>query len=168
MRTTERQNEIIEVLKNSKKPLSGTVLAKIFNVSRQVIVTDIAVLRAGNKNIISTNKGYMLHIEKDTCKRTFYVKHNDLDIAQELNIVVDNGGNILDVIVDHDIYGTITCELVIKNRSDVIEFCKNLSESKNSSLMSLTNSFHYHTVEASSEEVLDLIESKLKENKFLA
>ena len=56
-----RRIELMNRLKQENRPLSGAELAKEFGVSRQVIVQDIALLRATNRNILSTNKGYVLY-----------------------------------------------------------------------------------------------------------
>ena len=49
----KRRQAIIDILKNSLQPVSGTYLAKTLQVSRQVIVQDIALLRAGDYDIYS-------------------------------------------------------------------------------------------------------------------
>ena len=112
MEGRERRERIIDILKNSDEPLSGTALAARLKVSRQVIVQDIALLRAIDKNIISTNKGYMFFEPHEAmCRRIFMVKHTDEQMRDELNSIVDNGGQLLDVIIEHDVYGTITVDL---------------------------------------------------------
>ena len=75
----KRRQAIIDILKNSLQPVSGTYLAKTLQVSRQVIVQDIALLRAGDYDIYSTHKGYVLNTQK-VCKRIFKVHHDDNDI----------------------------------------------------------------------------------------
>ncbi len=164
----ERRKKIIEVLQNSEEAVSGTELAKRLNVSRQVIVQDVALLRAVNRNIISTTKGYVLYYqEQQKVNRCFLVKHTDDQIKDELYTVVDNGGKVLDVIVMHDIYGEISTGLIIKNRKDVYDFVEKLRGHNTTPLMELTGGVHLHTVEADSEEILDSIEKKLKEKKYL-
>ena len=54
-----RRKEILNIIKYNMEPVSGSALAKKLNVSRQVIVQDIALLRAENNDIISTHKGYI-------------------------------------------------------------------------------------------------------------
>ena len=83
--------------------ISGTGLAEKLGVSRQIIVQDIALLRAVNKNILSTNKGYVLFQEteqKNKIKRSFKIKHKEEDILEELYLVVDLGGRFVDVVVE--------------------------------------------------------------------
>lgn len=164
----ERRKKIIEILQESEEPVSGTELAKRLNVSRQVIVQDIALLRAVNRNIISTTKGYVLYYQElQKVNRCFLVRHSDEEIEDELCIIVDNGGKVLDVIVMHDIYGEISTGLIIKNRKDVYDFLEKLKGHKTVPLKELTGGVHLHTVEADSESILDSIEQKLREKNYL-
>ncbi len=164
----KRREELINILKNNTIPIAGNELSKQLGVSRQVIVQDIALLRAVNKNIISTTKGYMLYShEEDKCNRTFLVKHTDEEIQDELYTIVDNGGKVLDVIVEHGVYGSITVDLIIRNRLDVDEFIKDIGKSKAEPLNKLTRGVHIHTVEADSEEILDIIERELLRKGYI-
>lgn len=163
-----RREKIIDILEQSKKAVSGTELAEMLSVSRQVIVQDIALLRAVNKDILSTNKGYILyHESKSKCNRSFHVYHKDSQIEDELNTIVDNNGKVLDVVVEHDIYGQITVDLIICSRRDVKEFVEKINNNKTKPLKELTDGVHYHTVEADSEEDLDVIEMELKKKGYL-
>ena len=164
----ERRRKIIEILMSSDAPVSGMELSKMLNVSRQVIVQDVALLRAVNRNIIPTTKGYVLYYqEAQKVNRCFLVKHTDEQIEEELCIIVDNGGKVLDVIVMHDIYGEISTGLIIKNRQDVYDFIEKLKGHKTLTLKELTGGIHLHTVEADSEKILDSIEKKLREKNYL-
>ena len=164
----ERRKKIIELLTTSEDPVSGAELARRLNVSRQVIVQDIALLRAVNRNIISTTKGYILYYQElQKVNRCFLVKHTDGQIEDELCTIVDNGGKGLDVIVVHEIYGEMSTGLIIKNRQDVYDFIDKLKAHKTVSLKDLTGGIHLHTVEADSEAILDSIERKLREKNYL-
>ena len=164
----ERRAKILELLSTSIDAISGTELAKILGVSRQVVVQDIALLRATDKNIISTTKGYMLYVaETSKAKRCFLVKHTTAQIGDELCTIVDNGGKVLDVIVMHDIYGQIQADLNIKTRQDVYDFVEKVTERKTVPLKELTDGIHLHTVEADSEVILDRIEQELNKKKYL-
>ncbi len=163
----ERRNEILKLLSKSKQPVSGTYLAENFNVSRQIIVQDIALLRAADNNIISTNRGYVL-LKQGKCERIFKVRHTAEEIEDELDIIVDNGGKIIDVFVYHKIYGVVKAPMNIKTRKDVYEYVKTLSSGISSPLLKITDNYHYHTVSADSEETLDLIQKDLDERGFLA
>ena len=158
MNSKERRNQILEILKNENVPISGTELSKRLNVSRQVVVQDIALLRAVNKNILSTNKGYLLFDDGKSGKarRSICVCHRDDEM-------VDCGGRVLDVVVEHEIYGQIMVDLIINNRQDAIAYMEKTADKNTKPLNILTDGIHYHTIEADSEEVLDRIEGKLKE-----
>ncbi|MDL2295281.1 transcription repressor NadR [Lachnospiraceae bacterium OttesenSCG-928-E19] len=164
MNGEERRKLIIERLINDVEPLAGAALAKEMGVSRQVIVQDIALLRATNKNILSTNKGYVYYktSEKKRWTKVVAVKHSDADIEDELNTIVDLGGRVLDVIVEHDVYGQIAVDLRIETRRDVKEFVKRMSGIHIRSLKELTSDFHYHTIDAVTEDILSEIEKMLK------
>ncbi|MDF2544691.1 MAG: hypothetical protein K0S47_4409 [Herbinix sp.] len=169
MEGVKRRENLIKILKNQTEPISGTDLSKQLGVSRQIIVQDIALLRASDQiNILSTTKGYLLYQnDQQKARRTFQVKHATDQIEDELCTIVDRGGKILDVLVKHEIYGEITTELIIRNRQDVYDFVKKVSEKKIVPLKELTDGIHRHTVEADTDEVLDKIEAALKEKNYL-
>ena len=160
MEGDERRQFILKLLAGSESPLSGTEIAGKCGVSRQIIVQDIALLRATNKNILSTYRGYLLYQpEKDTenFKRTFAVSHTDEQIQDELYTFV----------VMHEIYGAITVDLILNNRVDVDDFTTRLFTTPAKPLKELTGGNHMHTVEASSPEVFDRIEEQLKKKGYL-
>lgn len=163
----ERRKNIIDILQSGNNGVSGTVLAKHFGVSRQVIVQDIALIRAGGYDIISTNKGYVME-NKGSFSRIFKVKHTEEQIEEELNCIVDLGGNVKDVFVYHKSYGIVKAGLNIKCRKDVGNYISNLKGGVSTPLMRVTSDYHYHTVVAESKEVLDLIQTELEERGFLA
>ena len=132
-----RLEKIIKILQNTKSPVSGTTLAKTFEVSRQVIVQDISLLRAQDVPIASTNRGYYF-VTSDRHKRIFKVNHKDEDIERELHMIVDMGGTVEDVFVCHRVYGTIRADMNIKSRKDVAEFLKDIKNSVSSPLMHVT------------------------------
>lgn len=165
----ERRKKIIELLEKGAEPYSGTALARQFGVSRQVIVQDIALLRATDKNILSTNKGYVLFgdREKSSCKRIIFTRHTDGQMKDEMYTIVDAGARILDVIVEHEVYGQIAADLVITSRKDVDDFMNRIFAVKGKPLKELTGDEHYHTIEAEREEILDEVERGLKEKGYL-
>lgn len=168
MSGTERRAEIIRLLTDSPKALSGTYLAGQLGVSRQVIVQDMALLRANGRNIVSTNLGYVLLKSKESVSRVFKVKHTDEEVAEELCMIVDCGGMVKDIFVYHKVYGTVQANLNIKSREDVRRFMEDISSGKSSLLMNITSGYHYHTVTADDEKTLDLIQEKLQDRGFLA
>lgn len=126
---TTRRKELMKLLQNEMRPLSGTELARHFGVSRQVIVQDIALLRATDRNILSTNKGYVLYHpeqEEERSRRILASHHDKERMQEELYLIVDNGGCVCDVVVEHEIYGQLSADLILKNRRDVNEFVKKM------------------------------------------
>lgn len=165
-----RRKEIIEILRGAKKAVSGTELAGRLGVSRQVIVQDMALLRTSYRNIISTNRGYLLYEEpqkKEWFRREVKVRHGREDIVRELDCIVDAGGWVVNVIVEHEIYGRLSGELVIRSRADVREFMRRVEEYQTKPLTELTEGVHLHTIEAEREETLDAVEKALAEAGFL-
>lgn len=162
----ERRLKIVDSLKTAKTPISGMEFAKRYQVSRQVVVQDIALLRAANYDIYSTNRGYLMH-EKQSCERTFVVTHTDEEMEDELNLIVDMGGIIVDVVVEHAVYGHLAAKLDISSRREVQEFMDGIHTGKSQPLKNLTSGTHRHTVEAPSEEVLDIIAKSLKQRGYL-
>ena len=165
-----RRTKILDMLKSQHTPISGTALAKQFHVSRQVIVQDIALMRAENHRILSTNKGYVYRSEEpddSQPKRVFWVKHSTEQVLDEFMIVLDLGGRILDVDVEHELYGQICVDLMIETVQDAHDFVARLAKCKDNPLKVLTDDCHYHTVAAPSEKLLDLIEKELRSNGFL-
>ena len=166
----ERRSKILSTLKEQAAPLSGTALANEFHVSRQVIVQDIALMRAENHDILSTNRGYLYRRAEQQSsmpKRVFFVRHTDAQVLEEFMTIIELGGKILDVVVEHEIYGQIRVDLLIETTQDAREFYDKLIHSKDNPLKVLTDDCHYHTVAAPSEKLLDLIEQELDHKGYL-
>lgn len=166
MNGTERREKIVEYIMESNEPISGTRLAEIFDVSRQVIVQDMALIRANGMDVISTHKGYVLHIQKNA-SRVFHVNHTDDELEKELCMIVDMGGKVVNVMVDHKVYGKLEAELQINSRRKVQDFMDDMKYGKSSPLKNITSNEHAHLVEAENEEVLDMIEKNLQEMGIL-
>ena len=168
MDVLKRRNEIIELLKESRQPISGSELAKRFGVTRQVIVQDVAILKETHNYIISTSRGYMIYAnEKVKERKVFFVRHIKSEIEDELMTIVNLGGNIIDVIVEHALYGEITVNLMIKSKNDVDEFVRKVNKYGSSPLMKLTNGEHYHTVECDDKKTMNKIEEELNRKGYL-
>ena len=166
----ERRNKILNKLMQSERPMSGSALAKAFHVSRQVIVQDIALMRAERHDITSTNKGYIYRnpMTDHACpKRVFHVKHDTDQVLEEFSTITELGGSILDVAVEHELYGQIRVDLLIESTQDARDFAHRLVTCQDNPLKLLTDDCHYHTVSAPSEKLLDLIEAELKDKGFL-
>ena len=163
----ERRGQILKIVRNSDKPVAGTELAKQLGVSRQVIVQDMALIRANGVEIIATNRGYVVGKGKET-SRVFKVVHTNEQVEEELNLFVDLGGKVEDVFVYHKVYGVIKANMNIKSRRDVKAYMDGISSGKSTNLMNLTSNFHYHTITAEDEQTLDLIQQELSQKGFLA
>ena len=162
----ERRTAIINQIKTSSVPVPGKALAAQFEVSRQVIVQDIALLRTAGYDIISTNRGYILNAPH-AITRVFKVSHTDAQTEDELYSIVDLGGTVVNVMVNHRVYGHMEAPLGISSRLKVKAFIDDIKNGKSSPLKNITSNYHYHTVEADSEKTLDLIEKTLEEKGYL-
>lgn len=160
MNGNERRKEILNLLKDSAKPLSGTNLASRFGVSRQVIVQDMALIRAEGYDIISTNRGYLIH-KSERVSRIIKVYHTDEQMEEELYTIVDLGGTADNVIVRHRVYGRLEAPLRVSSRRDVHIFLEEIRSGKSTPLKDVTSGYHYHKISADTEETLDLIEQEL-------
>lgn len=164
----QRRAQMLRLLQTAKEPIPGARLAKEMGVSRQVIVQDIALLRAVDKNILSTNKGYILfRSEPDEHTRSFHVHHTNAQITDELQTIVDCGGSVKDVTVEHPIYGQISADLIIRSRVDVANFVAQVKKYRTKPLTELTDGEHFHTVTAADEQTLERIEQALAQKGYL-
>ncbi len=166
--SNERREKILSSIKKQIQPIKGTELAKLYNVSRQVIVQDIAILRAAGESIIATPQGYIFPFSSSsTIKKTIACCHRADEIFDELAIMVDMGAKIIDVMVDHPVYGEIKANLMINSRKDLNDFVKSFKNLKAEPLSSLTEGVHLHTIEVPDEETYNEIISKLKKEDLL-
>lgn len=164
-----RRRKLLRMLREAKETVTGADLANQFRVSRQVIVQDIAILRAGGEKVIATPQGYLLPhlLSRDKATRAFACYHQYEGIEAELQIMLDLGGKVVDVVVEHPLYGELRGLLMLKEEADLAEFMKNLRETKAQPLLTLTDGVHLHSVEAEDETVLDRIAAALEKAGFL-
>ena len=167
MKVTERRKAIVNLLSASKTPISGGELSKQFNVSRQIIVQDITVLKGLGYEIFSTHHGYVLQ-KSPLVERVFKLKHTTEQTEDELNSIVDLGGTVVDVFVWHKVYGKISATLNIFSRLHVKQILEGVRTGKSTELMNITGGYHYHTVRADSEEILDKIGETLQQKNYIA
>lgn len=146
MEAASRRQAILDRLRTADRPLSASALAAGLNVSRQIIVGDIALLRAGGAEISATPRGYVLPRATDGITRTIACRHTLAQTGQELDILVDNGCTVLDVIVEHPVYGQLTGQLQISSRYDVEQFLARIRDSDAAPLSMLTGGLHLHTL----------------------
>ena len=167
MKAAERRAAILRALYASDSPVSASSLALELGVSRQIIVGDIALLRAGGENISATPRGYVLSREDGMTARTVACCHSGADMERELNIMVDNGCVVRDVIVEHPIYGQIVGSLELRSRYDVGQFIARSRQSEALPLSSLTDGVHLHTLLCPDEAAFDRVKNELRCAGFL-
>ena len=170
MQGGERREAILDVLRARSEPVKGSDLASMFAVSRQVVVQDIALLRALGERILSTPRGYVMasSIAEGTVTRVIACKHSaGEELRDELTTIVDFGGHVVDVIVEHPIYGELRGTLAIDSRADVEEFVLALATSEAKPLSALTEGIHLHTIQAPSEAVMDRVIAALDKKGYL-
>lgn len=167
----ERRNFILDFLIKAASPTTGGDLASLANVSRQVIVQDISLLKAKNYPIMATSQGYVYIAQEESptkmSERIIACKHNPDQTKEELNILVDHGVFVKDVIVEHPVYGDLTASIMVGNRNDVKEFIKKITQHNASYLSQLTEGLHLHTIQADSLDKLDLACEELERAGFL-
>jgi len=167
MQADERRKRILQNLQNSEGPVSAGRLAGLFSVSRQIIVGDVAILRAAGTDIIATPRGYILNKQSDGIIRRIPCRHSAEDMYRELQIMVDNGCLVKDVIVEHPVYGQLAGELNISTRYDVSEFMNRVKQKDASPLSDLTGGIHLHTVLCPDQETYRRVVQNLREAGFL-
>ena len=163
----DRKEKIIEEIKKSDKPVSASTLAKKLGVSRQIIVGDVALIRASGTNIIVTPRGYILDSKQQNQTYTIAVNHSQEQMADELYTIVDLGGCAIDVIVDHPVYGQLTGKLHLSSRYDVDQFIKKVNNNQAKPLSQLTDGLHLHTIQCPNEDTYQRIVSALDEKGYL-
>lgn len=166
MKTDERRKAIATFLMSEQKPISGSMLAERFGVSRQIIVQDIAVLKASGYEILSTHNGYIVQ-KAPLVERVFKVYHTKEETEDELSCIVELGGTVVDVFVWHKVYGKIEAPLNIFSKLHVKQFIESVRCGKSTELMNVTGGYHYHTVRAESKEILDKISEALNDRNYI-
>lgn len=167
MNATQRREAVLERLKPGSAPVSATVLAKEFGVSRQIIVGDIALLRAAGHQINSSPRGYLREQTAEGIVHTVAVNHTEEEMERELQICVDNGCQVQDVAVEHPVYGLLVGQLRITSRYDVEQFLLRVRSSSARPLSELTSGIHLHTLRCPSEEAYRRVCRQLREAGFL-
>ncbi|AVD56591.1 transcription repressor NadR [Weizmannia agrestimuris] len=166
----ERRHLILEWLQNSREPITGGELAKRTNVSRQIIVNDITLLKAKNEPILATSQGYLyIHPAgaENKVEKTLVCMHSREQVTDELNLLVDHGVTVKDVKVEHPVYGDLTASIMVSTRAEVARFIRQIEETNASYLSELTGGIHLHTVEAASGRQVEEAEQALKEAGIL-
>ena len=167
MEASARRKSISAALAAADAPVSASALAARFSVSRQVIVGDIALLRAAGADISATPRGYVLSRKAPGGTRTVAGRHTLDGTEQELLIMVDNGCTVLDVVVEHAVYGQLTGQLQLSSRYDVAQFMERLTQEGATPLSALTGGIHLHTLRCPDEDAYRRTCAALREAGFL-
>ncbi len=167
MRSEERREALLEILRGSGEPISAAALAARFSVSRQVIVGDVALLRSAGEKIIATPRGYRMGNEQPGLLRQVAVRHRGADTERELNAIVDQGCTVLDVIVEHPLYGELRGLLQLSSRYDVGQFIRRCGETEAHPLSNLTDGIHLHTLLCPDEAAFQRVKEELGGLGFL-
>lgn len=170
LRGEERREIILHLLKGSTHPITGSELAERTNVSRQVIVGDVTLLKAKNEPILATSQGYM-YIEHSAANHEFEkiiaCCHSPQRTEEELNLLVDHGITVKDVRIEHSVYGDLSASIMVSSRLEVRQFMEKIVTTGASYLSQLTDGIHLHTISASSEEALEQAVDALRNGGFL-
>ena len=145
MTASERRQQIARLLSASQAPISATTLSQELGVSRQIIVGDIALLRAAGQEITATARGYVIPVQNGLLRR-IACTHSAGETRDELDAMVDCGCTVVDVIVEHPVYGQLTGQLQISSRYDVEQFLARIRDSDAAPLSMLTGGLHLHTL----------------------
>ena len=163
-----RRKKIESLLRAREAPVQGSHLARQFRVSRQCIVQDLAILRAAGAQIEATPRGYLVSPRAGRAVRAVLAcRHKSESTEEELQILVDHGCKVLDVIVEHPLYGELRGSLMVESRADVKDFCRNWHASRAQLLSSLTGGVHLHTVEAARRDRITRAKARLRARGFL-
>lgn len=166
MKGKERRKEIVAMIMAAEEPVSGSLLAEQFGVSRQIIVQDIAMLRAEGYDVLSTHQGYVI-TKGPFAERVIKLRHTSEQTEDELTTIVSLGGTVVNVFVWHKVYGKIEAGMNIFSERGIAQFMDGIKSGKSKELMHITEGYHYHTIRADSEKTLDEIEAKLNQKGYI-
>ncbi|MGK0552509.1 transcription repressor NadR [Enterococcus faecalis] len=167
MNGESRRKEIVRQLLAAEQPISASRFAKKFSVSRQIIVGDVALLRAAGAAINATARGYVLAQERHGYVKKIVCQHTPEQIADEFMTILAFGGKIIDVVVEHPIYGEITGGLHIGTEREAQEYIKMYQNSHAALLSELTAGIHLHTIQCEDEAAFNAITQDLAKKGIL-
>ncbi|MCH5462623.1 transcription repressor NadR [Lactobacillus sp. LC28-10] len=166
MTNAERRSQIQSVLSTSLSPISASKLARRFHVSRQTIVGDVSLLRAGGEGIVATVRGYEYQYNA-VHEVVLVCRHTPIGSADEMQRIIKAGGVIEDVVVDHPLCGQIRANLQVRDKADVNLFMAKIKQQKAHLLSELTDGVHTHTIAYDTPEQLVAIQASLREAGYL-
>ncbi len=164
MHADTRRQAILDQLRDAAGPISAAALAAKFSVSRQIIVGDIALLRAAGQEITATARGYVIPAQNGLLRRIACI-HSAEETRDELDAMVDCGCTVVDVIVEHPVYGQLTAPLHLSSRLDVDQFMKRMDGA--APLSQLTGGVHLHTLSCPDETAYEHLLQLLRQRGFL-
>lgn len=167
MNAAERRERILDYLRSSDGPLAAAALAQRLSVSRQIIVGDVALLRAAGEGVTATPRGYVLDAPRAGLVRTVACAHSGADMERELTLMVDQGCTVENVVVEHPVYGQLTGPLELSSRYDVSEFIRKVKECEAQPLSALTDGVHLHTLRCPDEGAFERARAALDGAGFL-
>lgn len=168
MENKERRRLILQQLKAADSALTGRELALLCNVSRQIIVSDIAMLRAEGEKILATSQGYLIEQARGHEMRELPLYcDGEKSLVRELDLIVDNGGMIRGVSVEYGPYGELSSRITLGSRRDIRRWMEHLAETRITPLSLLAGGAHHLLVEMENEEERDEICRLLKEAGYL-
>lgn len=167
MNAAQRRGRILDELKVAEGPLPAAALAQKLSVSRQIIVGDVALLRAAGEGITATPRGYVLDAPRPGMVATVACAHSGADMERELTLMVDQGCTVENVIVEHPVYGQLTGPLELSSRYDVAEFIRRVRECEAQPLSALTDGVHLHRLRCPDEGALERVRAALDGAGFL-
>ena len=162
MLAAQRREVIRDTLLHADIPISASTLAAQLGVSRQIVVGDVALLRAGGFAIDATPRGYRVHAAENGFTGLVACTHSTTDLLrQELYLVVDNGGSLVDVSVENPLYGELRANLHISSRHDADAFIQQAAEKPQSLLSSMTHGVHLHTIHCPDRDTFTKVQAAL-------
>ena len=162
----QRREEVLDAIRRSEGPISASTLAERFEVSRQIIVGDVALLRAAGEAVTATPRGYVLSSPGGLVRKVACL-HSGEDMGRELNAIVDQGCTVLDVVVEHPLYGQLSGALRLSSRYDVARFLERCAASDARPLSALTEGIHNHTLSCPDEAAFQRVRDALRNLGFL-
>lgn len=162
----KRREQILSAIQQAPGPVPGAALAQACHVSRQVIVQDIALLRAARYPILSTTRGYVL--QSRCLSRVFRILPPDEGLKPILFSIVDNGGRVRNMFQPGTNGSRLEFRLNLHARSEVEAFLQGLTKPEGKLLRILVSQPHCQVVEADSKAILDRIEDTLSTKGYLA
>ena len=162
MNAAQRRETILARLTNAREPISASALAGELGVSRQIVVGDVALLRAGGAEIDATPRGYQLHPAAKGYTGILACAHRTAEeMRTELYTVVDQGGVAVDVAVENPLYGELRGNLNLASRYDVDLFLRQAADTPECLLSRMTGGVHLHTLRCPDEASFRRIEAAL-------